>query len=138
MKKQQTNESLYSDELEQLNFDQTEQEIHELFEQEGLPTSSELEKYNELMPSGAERILNIIEDERMHRREMELKKISGRNRLNQLISSSGLVLGIFLFLTIITAPYTIGDLIGYLSIWAIIVIVLILAPLVKSSLGNKN
>jgi len=113
MKKQRTNRPLLTEELEQINFDGTEQEVRELFEQEALPSPSELEKYDQLMPGGAERVFNLIEDERMHKREMDLKQISGRNRLNQLISASGLVLG------------------------AIIVVVLILAPFIKSSL-SKN
>ena len=62
MKKQQTDQSLYSEELDQLDFDQNEQEIRELFERENLPTASELEKYDQLMPNGAERLFNLIED----------------------------------------------------------------------------
>jgi len=135
MKKQHTDRTLYSEELEQLNFGETEQEVHELFERENLPTASELEKYDALMPNGAERVFNLIEDERIRRYDIELKRLGGRNRLNQLISASGLVLGILLFITLNT-PSNVD--VGYLSIWAIIVIVLILAPFIKSSLSNKN
>jgi len=135
MKKQQADHAQYSEELDQLNFDQTEGEVRELFEQENLPTPSQLERYDQLMPGGAERVFNLIEDERMHQREMDRKQLSGQNRLNQLISASGLVLGILLFITLNT-PSNID--VGYLSVWAIIVLILILAPFIKSSLGNKS
>jgi len=108
-----------------------------LFEQEVLPTPLQLEQYGQLIPNGAERAFNLIEDERIHRREMELKKLGGQNRLNQLISSSGLVFGILLIFTVIVNSYTDINT-GFLFICAAMVLILILAPLVKSGLGNKN
>jgi len=138
MKKQQTDRTLYAEELEQLNLDQAEQEVRELFEQEKLPTASELEKYNELMPNGAERILNIIEDERASRREIELKKVSGRTTTNNLMVVFGFVFGFFLLFVIGASP-NIGG-VGYLIVWASMVVVLgiIFAPFIKSRLSNKN
>jgi len=140
MKKQQTNESLYSDELEQLNFDQTEQEAHELFEQEGLPTSSELEKYNELMPNGAERVFNLIEDERIHRREMEKKQLKGRNTLNSLMTIFGFCFSCFLLIIIndltISGSSWVALALGWLTI--MVVLVLTFAPYIKSRLSDKN
>jgi len=140
MKKQQTNESLYSDELEQLNFDQTEQEARELFEQEGLPTSSELEKYNELMPNGAERVFNLIEDERIHQREMEKKQLKGRNTLNSLMTIFGFCFSCFLLIIIndltISGSSWVALALGWLTI--MVVLVLTFAPYIKSRLSDKN
>lgn len=137
MEKQQNNRPLLSDELErptdQLDFNNTEQEVRDLLEQNTLPTSRELEKYNELIPNGAERIFNLIEDERIHRREIELKKNGGRNRLNQLISASGLVLGILLIFAVMTNPYTEINIV-FLLVCAAMVLILILAPLFKSKI----
>jgi len=137
MNKQQTDLPLYSEELEQLNFDQNEEEVRELFERKNLPTPSELEKYDRLMPNGAERVFNLIEDEKMREYELELKQISGRNRLNQLISASGLVLGILLLFTVMTNPYGAVNS-GFLFICAVIVLILIIAPLYWSRISDKS
>lgn len=140
MKKQQTKESLYSDELEQLNFDQAEQDVHELFEQEGFPTSSELEKYNQLMPGGAERVFNLIEDERMHQREMEKKQLKGRNALNSLMTIFGFCFSCFLLIIIndltISGSSWVALALGWLTI--MVVLVLTFAPYIKSRLSNKD
>ena len=133
MKKQQANRPLLAEEIDQLDFGDNQQEVRELFEQEGLPSPSQLERYDQLMPNGAERILNIIEDEKIRRYDIELKQVKGRNRLNQLISASGLVLGIFLFLTIITTPIGLSHT-GFLLICAIIVLILIIAPLYRDKI----
>ncbi len=137
MKKQVTRQSLHQEKLEQLNFDQAEQEVRELFEQENLPTSSELEKYNVLVPNGAERILNLIEEERIHRREMELKQLQGRNTTNNLMVIFGFIFGFFMLIFIGSSPNMSG--IGYLIVWATMVVILglIFAPYIKSRLGNR-
>ena len=134
MEKQYNNEPLLTEETDQLNFDQAEQEIRELFEQEKLPTASELEKYNELMPNGAERILNIIEDERNHQREMELKELKSRSDFNNLRVIFGFLFGFF-FLIFVNASG-----VGYLLVWAamVIVLVMIFAPYIKSKLIDKK
>jgi len=126
---------------EQLDFNQMDEEARELLERDRLPTPTELEKYNQLIPNGAERILNIIEDERTSRREIQLKKVSGRNTTNNLMVIFGFVFGFFLlmFITIIATNVG-GSFIGYVLIWATMVIVLgiIFAPYIKSRFGNKN
>jgi len=132
MEKQQTNRPLLTEELEQINIDQAEQEVRELFEEEKLPTSSELEKYNQLMPNGAERILNIIEEERTHRREVELKELKHRSDFNNLRVIFGFLFGFF-FLIFVNASG-----VGYLLVWAamVVVLVMIFAPYIKSKLGS--
>jgi len=126
---------------EQLDFNQIDEEARELLERDRLPTPTELEKYNQLIPNGAERILNIIEEERTSRREIQLKKVSGRNTTNNLMVIFGFVFGFFLlmFITIIATNVG-GSFIGYVLIWATMVIVLgiIFAPYIKSRFGNKN
>ncbi len=136
MKKQYKNEPLLAEELEQLNFGDTEREVRELLEQDDLPPPSVLEKYNELMPNGAERILNIIEDERIHRREIELKELKSRSNFNNLRVIFGFVFGFF-FLIFVNAG---GGGVGYMLIWATMVVVLgmIFAPFIRSKLSNKS
>jgi|GEM_PF-1182790 len=140
MKKQQTNESLYSDELEQLNFDQAEQEVYELFEQEKLPAPLQLEQYDQLMPNGAERVFNLIEDERIHRREMEKKQLKGRNTLNSLMTIFGFCFSCFLLIIIndltISGSSWVALTLGWLTI--MVVLVLTFAPYIKSRLSDKN
>jgi len=57
MKKQPINQPLYSEELEPLQLDQTEQELRQLIEADLVPSPSEFQKYNQIIPNGAERIL---------------------------------------------------------------------------------
>jgi len=140
MKKQRTNRPHLSDELERpmdrLDFDNAEQEVRELLEQEKLPTASELEKYNQIVPNGAERILNIIEDEKIHRRELELKELKYRSVFNNLRVIFGFVFGFF-FLVFINVG---SGGVGYLMVWAamIVVLVMIFAPFIKTRLGGKD
>jgi len=140
MRKQRTNRPLLAEELEQLNFDGTEREIRELFEQDTLPSSSELEKYDRLMPNGAERAFNLIEDERIHRREMEKKQLKGRNRLNSLMTVFGFCFSCFLLIIIndltISGSSWVGLALGWLTI--MVVLVLTFAPFIKSRLGDKG
>jgi len=136
MKKEQTNQSLYSEELEQLNFDQAEQEARELFEQDKLPSPFELEKYNQLIPNGAERILNIIEDERIHRREMERKELKKRSNTNNLRIIFGFLFGFF-FLIFVNIS---GSGVSYLLVWAamIVMLVMVFAPYLKDKLVKTD
>ena len=66
MKKQPIDQPLHAEELERLHLNQTEEEIQQLLESDLVPSQSELQKYNQLMPNGAERILTIIEEEKKH------------------------------------------------------------------------
>lgn len=140
MKKQRTNRPLLTDELEQINFGGTEQEVRELFERDNLPSSLELEKYDQLMPNGAERAFNLIEDERIHRREMEKKQLKGRNRLNSLMTVFGFCFSCFLLIIIndltISGSSWVGLALGWLTI--MVVLVLTFAPFIKSRLGDKS
>ncbi len=129
MEKQYKNEPLLTEEIDQLNFGDTQEEVRELFEQEGLPSPSQLERYDQLMPNGAERILNIIEDEKIRQYEIELKRTKGRNRLNQLIAASGLVFGIFLLIAVATTTPLGENNAGLFFICAIIILMIIVAPL---------
>lgn len=140
MKKQQTEHSLYSEELEQLNFDQTEEEVRELFEQENIPTPSQLERYEQLMHNGAERVFNLIEDERMHQRKMETRRLRGRTILSYLVSFFGFIFSVVLLIVINDLTVVGGSWIALVLGWLTMMVVLLLtfAPFIRSRLGGKN
>ena len=71
MKKNSINQPLYTEELEKLELNPTEQAVRQLIDQDLVPSPSELQKYDRLLPNGADRILTLIEDEKKHRRKME-------------------------------------------------------------------
>jgi len=140
MEKQYNNEPFSAEELErpveQLDFNHMDGETRELLERDRLPTPTELEKYNELMPNGADRILNIIEEEKMHRREVELKEIKNRGDFNNLRVIFGFLFGFF-FLIFVNVD---GGGVSYMLVWAamVVVLVMIFAPYIKSKLSEKK
>ena len=143
MEKQQNNRPLLSDELErpaeQLDFNNAEQEVRDLLEQKTLPSSSKLEKYNQLMPGGAERVFNIIEDERIHQRKIELKQLRGRTILNYLVSIFGFIFSIILVMVIMDITIAGGSWVGLGLAWFTIIIVFLFtfAPHIKTKIGRK-
>ena len=45
-----------------------------------IPPAAELERYNQIIPNGADRIMTLAEVQSKHRQEMEKKVITGDNR----------------------------------------------------------
>jgi len=135
MKKRPVNQPLYTDELEQLSLDPSEQEVRQLIEADLVPSPSELQKYNQLMPNGADRILTIIEKERKHRHKMEKSKLDGRNVTKIISSAFAFVLGLFMIIWVMKSH---DSRLGFALIWAgtVIVLGLIFSSFIKDKLGG--
>jgi len=140
MKKQYNIKSLFIEETEQLSLDQEEQEVRELFEQKEILAPSQLEKYNNLMPNGAERIFNLIEEEKTHQREMELKQLRYRSWLKGLMIFSGFILGFVLLIGIFGTEISFKISRTAILIWASMGVILgiIFSPYIRSRLSNKT
>lgn len=137
MKKQPINQPLYLGELERLQFDQAEQEIHKVIEADLVPSSSELQKYNQMIPNGAERILTIIEEEKKHRRKIEKSKQDVRNVTKILSMIFGFVLTLLLFIS--TMRFGVSRF-EFILLWSVTLVILglIFAPYIKESMGNRS
>jgi len=137
MKKQPINQPLYSEELEKLQLDQTEQEIHQLIEADLVPSPSELHKYNQMMPNGADRILRMIEEERKHRHNMEKSKQNGRNVTKILSMIFGFVLTM---LMVISAMESGISRLEFVFLWAITLVILglIFATFIRENWGRRR
>jgi len=133
----QTNKPIYKEELERLQLEQTEQELYKVIEDDLVPSPSILQKYNQMIPNGAERILTIIEEEKKHQRNMERNK----NRVRNITKISSLVFGFVLTLIMFKSTMNSGvTRLEFILLWAITLIVLgiILAPFIKENLSSRR
>ena len=137
MKKQTINQPLYTEELEKLQLDSAEQEAQQILEEDLVPSPSALQKYNQLVPNGAERILTIIEAERKHRRKMEKSKLDGRNVIRILGTIFGFVLGI---ITIVAVMDSGDSRFAFALLWAATVVILgiVFSSFIKEKLGGRS
>ena len=137
MKKQAINQPLYTEELEKLQLDSAEQEVHQLIEEDLVPSPSALQKYNQLVPNGAERILTMIEAEKKHRRKMEKSKLDGRNVIRILGTIFGFVLGLITVISIMDS----GDSrLMFVFLWVATVVILgiVFSSFIKEKLGGRR
>ncbi len=121
MKKNSINQPLYTEELEKLELNPTEQAVRQLIDQDLVPSPSELQKYDRLLPNGADRILTLIEDEKKHRRKMEKKNKDGRIAIRILSLCFGFVISL---ITVIAVVETGDSRLVFALMWAGIVIIL--------------
>jgi len=137
MKKQPINQPLYSEELEPLQLDQTEQELRQLIEADLVPSPSEFQKYNQIIPNGAERILTIIEEEKRHRRKMQNNKQNIRNTTKIFSMIFGFVLTLLMFISTMNAGVTRPE---FMLLWSVTLVFLglIFAPSIKELLVDRR
>jgi len=137
MKKSAINKPLYKEELEKLQLDSAQQQVRQIIEEDLVPSPSELQKYNQLVPDGADRILKLIEEEKKHKRKMEKSKLDGRNVVKILSIIFGCALGL---ITVISVMNTRDSRMGFALMWAgmVVIIAAIFISFNKDNLKGGN
>ena len=103
MKKTPINQPLYTEELEKLQLEQIDKEVHQLIEDDIVPSAHELMKYNQLLPNGADRILTLIEQEKKHRRKIEKNKLDINSAVRIFKMAFGFVLGLLTVIAVLNS-----------------------------------
>ena len=83
-----------------------------------IPSATELEKYEQILPNAAERILTLAEEQSKHRRESEKKALTeelGFNKRGQIL---GFIISIFVLIVALVAVTT-GQ--GFIGLGAIFI-----------------
>lgn len=122
------------EELERLQLDEKEHELRKLIEVDSMPSPSEFQKYNQMIPNGAERILTIIEEEKRHRHNMEKSKLNARTTTKIF----GFMLTLLMFYSTMNSGVTRLE---FMLLWAVTlgILGLIFAPIIKENLdGRRN
>jgi len=137
MKKQSINQPLYTEELDPIQLDQTEEELRKLIEEDLVPSTSEFQKYNQMIPNGADRILKIIEEDRLHRRKMDKRKQEGRYITKILSIIFGFGLTSVMVLSAMTDGITRFE---FMLLWVITLVILglIFATFIKENLVSNR